>query len=70
MPSVVTYRSVAGDQPLPYIECDRGIRTLYSRIQHYISQDDGNCPCAATCATRSAAAMASSPMPDSSSTRK
>ncbi|MBK3882155.1 N(2)-fixation sustaining protein CowN [Pseudomonas stutzeri] len=44
MPSVVTYRSVAGDQPLPYIECDRGIRTLYSRIQHYISQDDGNCP--------------------------
>lgn len=43
MPSVVTYRSVAGDQPLPYIECDRSIRTLYSRIQYYIGQDDGNC---------------------------
>ncbi|MCW8160068.1 MULTISPECIES: N(2)-fixation sustaining protein CowN [Pseudomonadaceae] len=44
MSSVVTYRSVAGDQPLPYIECDRSIRTIYSRIQHYISQDDGSCP--------------------------
>ncbi|MFC3609417.1 N(2)-fixation sustaining protein CowN [Stutzerimonas tarimensis] len=43
MPSLTTYRNVAGDQPLPYIECDRSIRTIYSRIQHYIRKDDGSC---------------------------
>lgn len=44
MSTSVTYRSICGDQALPYIDCGRSIRTIYSRIQHYIGQDDGSCP--------------------------
>ena len=44
MTRLTTYRSICGDQPLPYIDCDRSIRTLYSRLQHYLREDDGSCP--------------------------
>lgn len=39
-----TYRSICGEESLPYIDCDRCIRTLYARIQHYLQQDPGDCP--------------------------
>lgn len=40
----VTYRHISGDDPLPYIDCDRCIRATYARIQYYIARDEGNCP--------------------------
>lgn len=44
MSTQVTWRDVAGEQPQAYIDCDRCIRKIYSRIQHHISEDDGSCP--------------------------
>lgn len=44
MSTQVTYRSIAGEQDLPYIDCDRCIRAIYSRIRHYLDKDDGSCP--------------------------
>ena len=44
MTTTITYRSIAGEPEIPYIECDRCIRAIYARIQHYLRQDDGTCP--------------------------
>lgn len=44
MSANITYRSIVGAQQLPYIDCDRCIRTLYARIRHYLDQDNGDCP--------------------------
>lgn len=44
MSTNITYRSVAGAQQLPYIDCDRCIRAIYARIRHYVDQDGGDCP--------------------------
>lgn len=42
--SPVTYRHISGDDPLPYIDCDHCVRSIYARIQHYIAQnEDGRC---------------------------
>ncbi|WP_028238119.1 N(2)-fixation sustaining protein CowN [Stutzerimonas azotifigens] len=42
--SMTTYRSICGEASVPYIDCDRCIRTLFARLQHYLRQDPGNCP--------------------------
>jgi N(2)-fixation sustaining protein CowN len=44
MTTNLTYRHISGDSPLPYIDCDRCVRTIYARIQHYVDQNDGSCP--------------------------
>ena len=44
MSATITYRSIAGEQEQPYIDCDQCIRAIYSRIQHYLEQDAGDCP--------------------------
>ncbi len=41
--TTTTYRSIAGEGDLPYIDCDHCIRLIYARIQHHIAEDDGNC---------------------------
>lgn len=43
MSTQISWRDVAGEDPQAYIDCDRCIRSIYSRIQHHIREDDGSC---------------------------
>ncbi|GAB3392756.1 N(2)-fixation sustaining protein CowN [Azotobacter armeniacus] len=42
--TTTAYRSICGEESLPCIDCDRCIRAIYARIQHYLQRDQGSCP--------------------------